>query len=322
MSSLPLANQVRQLYVVTGIADALPATLGQFIVKGVQGNFFYLQHFGHGGLTASDKIDVNKIRYIKITQNNSLRDKLTAHTVTVSTVVPGQVYEIKLLVHNYIGQGAYDYQYRLGLYKAKSGDDAAAIAAGLAADLQAALGLEKGADPTAIANYKEPICTVTVSGAAITITEVEQYWELGRFPVAQMPVEVVLNGIVNNDDETVFNWATITKAVTTVENVGKKLADLEYSLMGKRGDIYRNIGWPRSLTTKYMIDPTAKYDVLDIHYFFKGQGNSVQQSEKELTIAVPTPGDVTASEVAAEIMNFIGEEPVLIAAPENYTPRG
>ena len=314
MSSLPLANQVRQLYVAdTLVTDALPAAAGEIKVCGETGKFLFFQHYGQGGLTSSDKIDVNKIRYVKQTAAADMKDKLGVHTVTVTEVSAGQVYEIKLLVHNYIGQGANDYQYRLGLYRAKKTDDAAAIAAGLAADLQGSLGLEKGASASDINNYKEHICTVTVSGAVITITEVEQYWELGRFPVAQMPVEITLNGIVTDDEIMDFAWATIAHSTTALNNVGKKLADLEYSLMGKRGDIYRNIGWPRALTTKYMIDPTSNsYDVIDIHYFFQGQGNSVQQSEKEITLVVPAGN----TSVLAAIEGIVGE--ALIPAPEAY----
>lgn len=315
MPALPLANQVRQVYVVSTLkTDATPSQLGDLRVLGETGKFLYFQHFGHGGLTASDKIDVCNIRYIKHTDVDSMCDILKNHTVKVTEVSAGQVYEIKVLVRNYIGQGANDTTTRFGLYKAKKTDDAAAIAAGLAADLQTSLGLESGADATNIANYKEPLMTVTVSGDTITISEVEQPWELGRFPVSQCPLDIQLNGIVTDDEYMTYEWAEIDEAEPTViGNAGKKMADLEYFAHGWRGDMFRNVGWPRSINTKYMVDPTADYDVIDIHYFYQGTGVSSQQSEKEITLIVPNPN----TSILTAIETIVGSNKIV--APEDYT---
>jgi hypothetical protein len=315
MPALPLANQVRQVYVASTLkTDATPSQLGDLRVLGEAGKFLYFQHFGHGGLTASDKIDVCNIRYIKQTAAADMRDKLKNHTVKVTEVSAGQVYEIKVLVRNYIGQGVNDTTTRFGLYKAKKTDDAAAIAAGLAADLQTSLGLEAGADATNIANYKEPLMKVTVSGDTITISEVEQPWELGRFPVSNCPLDIQLNGIVTDDEYMTYEWATISEAAaTTLNNVGKKMADLEYFAHGWRGDLYRNVGWPRSINTKYMVDPSDDYDVVDIHYFYQGTGVSSQQSEKEITLIVPAD-DASIIEAIQELMGTNK-----IVAPEDYT---
>lgn len=312
--SLPLANQVRHLYVVSElVSDAVPAALGELAVKGEAGKSLWFQHYGQGGLTSSDKIDVNKIRYVKQTPAAKMKDTIKTHVITVTEAVAGQVYEIKLRFLNYIGQGAQDFTYRLGTYRAKSSDAVADIAAGLAESLQMTLGLEKGTDATKIENYKEPIALVTVDGAAITVSEVEQYWELGKFPVAQMPIQVSLNGIVVDDEFLSFDWATIEDGTPIVlDNEGKKIADLEYFCMGWRGDEYRGMGFPRNLTTKYMVDSDESYDLVDIHYYFQGYGVSVQQSEKELTLVVPA-GDTTVLEA---IQAIVGEN--LIAAPEAY----
>jgi fructosamine-3-kinase len=315
MPALPLANQVRQLYVASTLkTDATPSQLGDLRVLGEEGKFLYFQHFGQGGLTASDKIDVCNIRYIKQTAAAEMRDMLKNHTIKVTEVSAGQVYEIKVLVHNYIGLGALDYTYRFGLYKAKKTDDAAAIAAGLAADLQAALGLEKGADATVPANYKEQLMTVTVSGDTITISEVEQFWQLAKFPVSQCPLEIYLNGIVTDDEYLTYEWAEVGEdEPTEVENEGKKIADLEYFTHGWRGDIYRNVGWPRTIDTAYMVNPASSYDLIDIHYFYQGTGVSVQQSEKEITLVVPAGN----STILAAIEDLMGENKIV--APETFT---
>lgn len=314
MPALPLANQVRQLYVASTLkTNATPSQLGDLRVLGEQGKFLYFQHFGQGGLVASDKIDVCNIRYFKQTIAADMRDKLKVHIVKVTEVSAGQVYEIKVLVHNYIGLGANDYTYRFGLYKAKSGDDAAAIAAGLAADLQMSLGLDAPANAEDAAHYKEPLMTVTVSGDTIIIKEVEQFWQLGKFPVSQCPLDIQLNGIVTDSEYLTYEWATIGEGEpTVVKNEGKKVAELEYFTHGFRGDFYRGMGWPRTIDTAYMVNPASSYDLIDIHYFYQGTGISSQLSEKEITLVVPA-GD---GSILFAIEALIGKNKV--TAPENF----
>ena len=314
MASLPLANQVRQVYVVSSLkSSGLPSQLGELAVKGQTGKFMFFQHYGQGGLTSTDKIDVENIRYIKQTAAADMKDKLQVHTVKVTTVSVGQTYVLKVLVRNFIGQGANDYVYRYGTYKAKTGDDAAAIAKGLAENLQESQGLV--GDASDINNYKEKLFTVTYSGDTITIGEVEQYWSLPKFPVQQCPVEIYLNGIVTDDEIESYDWAKIGKGDSvTVNNVGKKMAELEYFAHGWRGDFYREKNYPYNLDTKYMVNPETNYDTIDIHYFFRGQGVSSQLSEKEITLIVPAGNTA----ILAAIKTMMGTNK--ICAPEDYKP--
>lgn len=315
MASLPLANQVRQTYVVKTLVDSgLPAELGDLAVKGETGKFLYFQHFGQGGLTASDKIDVENIRSIKQTAAADMVDKLKTHTVKVTEVSAGQMYSIKVLVHNYIGQGTNDQAYRYGYYKSKATDNAAAIAAGLAADLQKAMGLDDAANAADIAHYDQKLFTVTVSSDTITIGEIDDLnWELPRFQLSYNPLEIFLGPIVTDDEIDTFEWAEIGEgSPVEVNNVGKKMAELEFFTHGWRGDFYGLKGFPRAFVTKYMVDPTAEYDTVDIHYFFRGQGISAQLSEKEITLIVPK-GDTTVLEA---IQTMLGT--YKIVAPETY----
>ena len=274
----------------------------------------FFQHYGQGGLTSTDKIDVENIRYVKQTAAADMKDKLQVHTVKVTTVSVGQTYVLKVLVRNFIGQGANDYVYRYGTYKAKTGDDAAAIAKGLAENLQKSQGLV--GDASDINNYKEKLFTVTYSGDTITIGEVEQYWSLPKFPVQQCPVEIYLNGIVTDDEIESYDWAKIGKGdPVTVNNVGKKMAELEYFAHGWRGDFYREKNYPYNLDTKYMVNPETSYDTIDIHYFFRGQGVSSQLSEKEITLIVTS---ANAAAVLAAIKTMMGTNK--ICAPEDYKP--
>ena len=315
MASLPLANQVRQVYVVKTLkTDATPSALGDVRVLGETGKFIYFQHYGQGGLTSTDRIPVENIRSIKQTTNAEMKDSLDTHTVKVKTAVAGQVYVLKVLVRNFVGQGVYDQTYRYGTYKAKNSDTAANIAAGLAADLQIALGLDDENNAASIDHYKDKFCTVEVASDTITLKEVEQFWELPRFPVQRVPIEIYLRPIINSDEVEDFNWAEVGKGDPTVlDNVAKKLAELEYYAHGWRGDFYRGVDYPRNFDTKYEVDLSTAYDCIDIHYFFRGQGVSSQLSEKEITLIVPKDN----STVLGAITTMMGD--YKIVAPETYT---
>ena len=309
--SLPSINQVRHLYVAKDlVTSGTPAVVGDLKVCGEEGKLLYIQHFGQGGLTASDKIDVDKIVYARHTPAANLNTALNQHVITVTEAEAGQVYKIKLQFSHYIGLGEQDITYRIGIYKAKKTDAVADIAAGLAASLQAALGLDAPANAASIANYKERLCTVTVAGAAITVKEVDQPWELGRFPVAYIPVRVFLCDIYTDDEYETNEWATVvTSAQSPLDDGIRKEADLEYFCMGARGDEYRGMGYPRNIVTKYLIDPSAdtRYDIIDIHYFYEGSNEAVQKSEKDLTILVPS---ADASDLVDAIEDIIGDDAV------------
>lgn len=82
-------------------------------------------------------------------------------------------------------------------------------------------------------------------------------------------------------------WGVATDVTSTAGNTipgGYKLADLEYFCMGERGDVYRGIGWPNNIETKYVINPTNNYDIVDIHYFYQGEGINDDKSEKVMTL--------------------------------------
>lgn len=294
--SLPSNNQVRQLFVaITEKAyDATVTNLGDTKVSaktGPEGSFRITQ-IGHGGLVSSDIVDPRKVLYAKLTKADQMKEKLGVHKVTVTEVSAGQIYEIKLQINQYIGNGTQDMTYRIGTYKAKSSDTAPQIAAGLAASLQSALGYDKSLGAvTDIKTYREALCTVEVAGAVITIKEVEQEWSLGRFQVAHMPVRVFLGAIFTDDEYETYEWATIenTTEDAPLVTVSQKIADLEYFCHGARGDEYHGMGYPRNIVTKYMVDAaeTAGYDLLDIHFYYQGSNESVQKSEKDLTVVLP-----------------------------------
>ena len=91
-------------------------------------------------------------------------------------------------------------------------------------------------------------------------------------------------------------WGTVTDQTPTKANAvagttgvgnGKKIADLEYFCMGERGDQYRNMGFPNVIDTKYLVDPTKEYNVLELHFAFTDTGVNSYRSEKDITVVFP-----------------------------------
>lgn len=284
-------SQVRQLYVVTGLAEAVPTTEGNIQVKATAGNKeFYFLHKGKGGLVHSDLIPVKLVRSLTQTPYAALHTKLKSKTVTVSgTPVVGQTYSLKLTFRNYIGMGDEDTTVKVGVYTVKKASDTAAIvAAGLKASLEANADLAS-------------LCSITIASNVLTISEVEQPWELGKFPVAVIPFEVTLGTIVENG-VTHNEWGTVAAgSTTTATDAIKKLADLEWFCLGDRASQDRQ-GGPYALESKTMINMASTYDVINIQYAFQGEGVSVQFSEKTMHLLVPA-GNTTILAAIQAIIN-------------------
>ena len=268
-------SQVRQLYVVTGLTDSTPTTEGNIQVKATAGNKeVYFLHKGKGGLVHSDLIPVKLIRSLTQTAYAKMHTKLKSKTITISdTPIVGQTYDIKLTFRNYIGMGDEDTTVRVAAKTVKSSMTNAQLATALKDALEANMAGEN-------------LCSLSIASNVITVTEVEQPWELGKFPVAVIPFEVTLGTIVENG-VTHNEWGTVAEGSTSTANDAiKKLADLEWFCMGDRASQDRQ-GGPYALESKMMINMGSTYDVINICYAFQGEGVSAQFSEKQLHLLVP-----------------------------------
>ena len=117
---------------------------------------------------------------------------------------------------------------------------------------------------------------LTVNFKVIPHTIIEDGDEVCPFVVESNGVVALTNKVSRTGDK-----------VTHIGN-GYEVADTEYFCMGERGDMYRQMGYPRTIRTKYMVDPTQEYDVLDLAFYFVGRGIDAQKSEKLLTIVSST----------------------------------
>ena len=136
----------------------------------------------------------------------------------------------------------------------------------------------------------------------IIIEEAEQPWVLGMMPQAFIPFTPQFLTITVDGEDRPWGVATVVTSKKTVPD-GHLIADLEYFCMGARGDIYRGMGYPNIIKTTYLVDPSAVYDVLDIHYFYTGSNESVQKSEKTITLVAVDDGNHTTMDALINAIN-------------------
>ena len=307
-------NQNRQLFVAKAVVATTPTTLGDLKLGGdAAKTYMYFQHYGHGGLTRSDKIDLNSVIYAKTTKASALSRKLKSVTVTLDSEVnggepiSGQDYILRVFFRQYIGNSDIYQEAKYGAVHAYKDMSASDFYIKLAQSLAANFGKEATpllriyvkteSDKTEVTpaiaamslenakNASKGNLTDTYTG--VVLEEAEQPWRLGVKKQEEVFFDVIPTTVSYSGDEVVWGIAEVGESDTTIKN-GKKVADLEYFCMGERGDQYRNIGWPNNIETKYLVDPDKEYNVLDIHYYFSDTGVNVQKSEKDITILADT----------------------------------
>lgn len=319
-------NQVRQLYVAKELGkDALLATnkVGTILPKADKAKTtLYLQYMSPAGIVSSDKINIANVMYAKATDASKMAHKLAMYELTLDDdvsgdPVAGQEYILRLAFRHYIGLGENDQQSKYGFVKVQGTMTASDFYKKMALSLfnnvkrdvtpLVNIYVVEGTDKTLITDeIKEANLTGTYT--KIVIEEVEQDWILGRMPQAFMPFAVQPTTIIVNGDERI--WGKVSK-VTSTKSVpnGHNIADLEYFCHGFRGDEYRGMGYPNNLSTEYLVDPTLEYNTIDIHYAYVGSNESVQKSEKDITIVVPKIGENNdvANKLTNQIIDAINE---------------
>lgn len=294
-------NQVRQLYVAT--AFKTPHVLasdaaGSIAVKNdTAKSHLYFEYKGADNLMRSDLIDTKNILYAKATDATAMAHDLKSVTIALDSnvnggaPVAGQDYILRIAFKQYVGMSDEDQYFKYGMVHAYAGMDASEFYKVLAVSLAKNFSREvvplikieiKTASATTEVTPTTKVADLKGTYTGVVITEVEQPWRLGV--MAQTPVYFTVQSVpvtVNGDER---YWATLIESTSGSIGNGKTIADLEYFCMGERGDMYRQVGWPHNIPTTYLVDPAKAYCVFDIHYAYVGSNESVQKSEKTITI--------------------------------------
>lgn len=294
-------NQVRQLYVATAFKTShvlASDAAGSIAVKNdTAKSHLYFEYKGADNLMRSDLIDTKNILYAKATNATAMAHDLKSVTIALDSnvnggaPVAGQDYILRIAFKQYVGMSDEDQYFKYGMVHAYAGMDASEFYKVLAVSLAKNFSREvvplikieiKTASATTEVTPTTKVADLTGTYTGVVITEVEQPWRLGV--MAQTPVYFTVQSVpvtVNGDER---YWATLTESTSGSIGNGKTIADLEYFCMGERGDMYRQVGWPHNIPTTYLVDPAKAYCVFDIHYAYVGSNESVQKSEKTITI--------------------------------------
>lgn len=331
-------NQIRHLYVAKEVKKKSTRILstdkvGAILPKGdTAKTTFYFHYMSPGGLVSSDKITVENVLYAKVTYSSKLAHKLGRIEVTLDNAVSGvpvagQEYILKIIFRQYVGLGEDNQQAKFGVAKATTGMTTSELYKQLALSL--AKNLADDTTPLAnvylnstAANGTDVLVSESTKEAdlnkadydKIIIEEVEQNWILGKMPQAFIPFTVLPGVITVNGDEAIWGKAEKVTPTKVVED-GKNIADLEYFTHGFRGDEYRGMGYPNNIITTYLVDASKKYDTLDIHYSYIGSNESVQKSEKTITIVCENDGVHTDMKALIAVVNDVSG--LQIADPED-----
>lgn len=320
-------NQVRHLYVVkspkTGI-DQLK-TAGDILPKadGAKTTLYFKYYSPAGLVESSDKIYIPNVTYAKATSSEVLAKKLDRYQVVLDAninggaPVAGQDYILRLAFRQYVGLSPEDQYWKYGMVHAVSGMLASDFYKALALSLSKNLAREAtplvtiylvSDDSDNKTHTKVDIDTnptiLTNTYTGIQIEQVAQDWILGVMPQSYIPFAVQPTNITYEGDERIWGTVTTITPSNTVQN-GHEIADLEYFCMGARGDLYRNMGWPNVIHTTYLVDPTQKYDVLDINYYCAGGAEDVQKSPRTLTLVAVNDGSHTTMNSLINTINTV-----------------
>lgn len=259
-------NQVMQFYVLDG-------TTTPSKVDYIDGGVAVKLTKADGQIATTDKID--NVKFGKLTAAAALNMPLKSATVTVSTVVEGANYALRVKYPEVYGLGLEGWTTKTAVYTCKSGDTASKIAENLAAQLSVSL-------------EADGILAASATGAVITIicNNPVANWKRGVRPTVLPSFEVSISPVVKDDKTLVDDWAAIAESTSGIVNGSYKLADMEYFAMGERGDQYRYADYLNALDTVYGITPSASaaYNVLVVHYSTKGANQNSHDSEKDLII--------------------------------------
>lgn len=276
-------NQNRQFYVVNEVVTTEPSKEGQLKMGKTQDEKqIFFNHYGKGGLTRTDLIDVDKVCYVKVTPKSDMRRNLKKAVVTLSedvnegNPIVGQDYILRIQVNNYLSPGDASVLIRSGNVRAMKGMDATAFYKAMASSLT--MNFERD-----VKNHLPRLLKFEGDASGVTITEVdEQPWRLGLLSKEPVNFEVIPTTVSLDGSEVIWGETEYSESSDFVGN-GTQVADLEYFCMAERGDMFRNMGYPNNIDVKMMVDPTKEYDIIDLHFYFSGNGVQVHKSEKDIT---------------------------------------
>jgi hypothetical protein len=280
-------------YNATVNAESAAGTIGGVkTVDDIRGKEMFFNYKGVESVLTSDFIQIHNIGYAKaikaadmVTVMKKVKIALKSD-VNGGNVVSGQDYVMSIDFKNFFSSGDASRYYKDAAVHGTTSMTAEQFYAKMVDSLNKAFSRENGAN-----NTSNPYLKFTSDANGLYIEEKPQEWALGTKKARRIMFDVFCSTIYTGGEDLVWGEVsdvTPTKADavvgTNAVGNGQQIADLEWFCMGERGDQYRNVGWPNVISTKYLVDPTKQYNVLELHYAFTDTGVNSYRTEKEITI--------------------------------------
>lgn len=333
-------NQVRHLYIVKDVKDAISASSavadtitsvgdGAFpATVGADNDFWLYYKNASGSIIRSDLVNKNYVTKASVTGYGKIAYTLKGYDITLNGDAPvdGIEYLLGLTFRQYIGLSEEDTLYKNASFKAFNSistsnllkELAVRLAINCSNDLNDLCSIylvnnTTGSDELVEITGDTDIDTLTSEYASIRIMEAPQEYIPGRMAQGVIPFTVATPASIGGRI-TMTNWASISKVTGDQLPEGEKIVDLEIFTMGERGDQYHQTDWPHSLNVKFLAEPDKLYDVINIHYYTPGAEGQGQRSEKDLQIAVLVDeDDHSAAQLLVAQLTNLGVE-----VAENY----
>ena len=276
-------NQVMQFYVLDGTAEVKTPVVGDYCkveFKDAEGNVTAL----------TDKIE--NVMYGKLTKAAALavpyKEAVVNFNAGVNEGAPvaGQDYIVRVSYPEIGGAGAEAWTVKTAAARGASAEE---VYEALAENLNKAFAADG-------------VLEASVDGG-LFITQTDAFvkaYKRGLRPVKVVDFTVTAATVIVEGEE--VTWADIAYgASSVVVPGGYKVADMEYFAMGERGDQYRYVDFANAIDTEYKVDPKAEYDVLTVHFAYKGANQNSHKSEKDLIVVAPAAKAANLKTLATEI---------------------
>jgi hypothetical protein len=279
-------NQVMQFYALDGLKN-VTATVKPY---GFDKACKVLFTKGDDKYT-SDKIE--NVMWGKVTTAAALKGELVSASVDFAgDVVAGEDYVVRVSYPEVGGAGIEAWTTKTAVAHASKGSAKEDVILDLKKQLEAVLAIDSVLS----------IGDTEAGGIKVSPNTNALRYERGIRPIVVPEFKVAVNQIT--DEGELVDWAVLTddKQIPTTKTAspiatGYKVADMEYFAMGERADEYRMVGYPDYVKTDYIVDPTANYNVLVVHFAYKGANSDSHKSEKDFIVAAK---DLTALETLAK----------------------
>lgn len=310
-------NQTRNFYVAGSIDTTHAVDSADFPAKGIcigqtaTGELYFKYKNADGMPTRSDSFAPAKVTHLTMTAGTALVKPLRAHIVAVDTSavtlseLVGKTLDLTISIHQVFD---YDMDNTINVVASVVGNSTnTASAAAFHKDLAIAIAkalpkndpqypfLKVYSNGTEVTS-KTAAADVTGASVGVVLVEAQQRYVRGKLTGEPCPASLAFRLADRNVADIIWGTDTISTvaAINTAQTYSispatisgtYELADLEWFAYGEKGDMYRGYLYPNDYDTKYSIDLSKTYNVLNIEFYWSGENENVQKSKRMIQVA-------------------------------------